>query len=127
MRIQQSPTSYLLFPIEHHTPKVGADGVVIIHAPMPTVLALFAEGSLPAIGGGPAEIAVGGRELGAMVLTELRCTGFGGLSDKAVLVLRPANAPHSPTPRLSSPPHVGFRLRGTLRLTAAMTPGTIGM
>ena len=42
---------------------------------MPSALQLFADGSLPRVGGGPVEVAVGVYELGPMVLAEVRCGG----------------------------------------------------
>jgi hypothetical protein len=39
----------------------------------------------------PVEIAIGGRKLGPMVLTEARCGGENYRHDIAVLVFRPAN------------------------------------
>lgn len=92
VRVNQSTTSYLLFPVERHRGEIGADGVVTIYSTMPTVLQLFAEGRLTPVGGAPVDIMVGGKELGPMVLVELRCADSGGYHDVAVLVLRPANA-----------------------------------
>jgi hypothetical protein len=92
MRIRLDATSYLLFPVEQHRGVVNADGVATVHAKMPTVVQLFAEGRLPPIGGPPVGVMVGGRQLGPMVLTEVRCAGAFGHNDVAVLVFRPANA-----------------------------------
>ncbi|MBI4817303.1 MAG: hypothetical protein HY791_13655 [Deltaproteobacteria bacterium] len=59
---------------------------------MPSALQLFAEGSLPRIGGDPVEVDIGGRKLGPMVLTEVHCGGEHGRHDIAVLVFRTARA-----------------------------------
>ncbi|WP_438035178.1 hypothetical protein [Sorangium sp. So ce204] len=57
---------------------------------------LFAEGRLTPVGGAPVDVMVAGKQLGPMVLAEVRCTGhmghYVGHHDVAVLVLRPANA-----------------------------------
>jgi hypothetical protein len=47
---------------------------------------------LKPVGGAPVEVVVGGRKLGPMVLIEVRCTGYGGHHDVAVLVFRRTNA-----------------------------------
>jgi hypothetical protein len=59
---------------------------------MPTALQLLAEGRLPRIGGEPVEIVVGGRRMGSMVLSEVRCGGEYGRHDMAVLLFRPSDA-----------------------------------
>jgi hypothetical protein len=58
---------------------------------MPTAIQLFAEGRLTPIGGAPVQVMIGGKELGAMVLSELSCAGDGGDHDVAMLVFRRAN------------------------------------
>lgn len=68
---------------------MDGNGLATIHAKMPTVVQLFAEGRLPPIGGPPVDIVVGGRRLGAMVLSEVRCASFLGHHDVVVLVFRP--------------------------------------
>jgi hypothetical protein len=88
--IRQSATSYLSFPVDNHSGEVGADGFVTIHAKMPTVVQLFAEGRLTRVGGAPVEVMVGGKKLGPMVLSEVSCTGYGGHNDVALLVFRRA-------------------------------------
>jgi hypothetical protein len=90
--IRQSATSYLSFPIEHHCGAIGSDGVATIHAKMPSVVQLFAEGILKPVGGAPVEVTVGTKRLGLMRLAELRCTDYGGHRDVAVLVFRPDDA-----------------------------------
>jgi hypothetical protein len=90
--IRQSATSFLSFPVENHRGEVGGDGVVTIHAKMPTIVELFAEGALTPVGGAPVDVMVAGKKLGPMVLAEVRCTGGGGHHDIVVLVFRRANA-----------------------------------
>jgi hypothetical protein len=92
VRIRQAATSLLSFPVENHRGEIGGDGVVTIHTRLPTVVELFAEGLLMPIGGTPVDVMVGEKQLGAMVLAEVRCTGYGGHSDVAVLVFRRASA-----------------------------------
>jgi hypothetical protein len=70
---------------------IGEDGTATVYAMMPAALRLFAEGRLPRVGGDPVEVAIGGRKLGSMVLTEVRCGGENYRHDIAVLVFRPAN------------------------------------
>jgi hypothetical protein len=82
----------LSFPVDRHRGAVGDDGTATVHAMMPSALKLFAEGRLPRIGGEPVEVIVGGRKLGRMVLTEVRCGGENYRYDVAVLVFRPAAA-----------------------------------
>jgi hypothetical protein len=90
--IRQSATSFLSFPVGNHRGEIGGDGAVTIHAKMPTIVELFAEGALTPVGGAPMEIMVAGKKLGPMVLAEVRCTGGGGLHDVAILVFRRADA-----------------------------------
>ncbi|MFI5300820.1 MAG: hypothetical protein ACHREM_22285 [Polyangiales bacterium] len=92
VRIRLSATSYLGFPIEHHRGVVGVDGAATVYAQMPSVVQLFAQGTLPPIGGRPVDITIGVNNLGPMVLREVRCTGDGGRYDMAVLVFQPAPA-----------------------------------
>ena len=91
-RARQDARSSLSFPVEHHRAEIGGDGVVTIRTRLPTIVALFAEGLLTPIGGPPVAVMVGGKPLGAMVLSEVRCTGYGGHLDVAVLVFRRASA-----------------------------------
>ncbi len=86
--IRLDATSSLSFPVERHRGVVADDGSTTIHAMMPAVLQLFAEGRLPPVGSGAVDVSVGGRDLGPMRLAEVRCAGLGG--DVAVLVFRPA-------------------------------------
>ena len=90
--IRQTATSFLSFPVGNHRGEIGGDGAVTIHAKMPTIVELFAEGALTPVGGAPVEIMVAGKKLGPMVLAEVRCTGGGGLHDVAVLVFRRSDA-----------------------------------
>ncbi len=87
--IRQSVGSFLSFPVERHLGWVADDGMVVtLHTMMPTVVELFAEGVLKPIGAAPVEIAVGGKQLGPMVLSELRCEGERGRDDGVALVFR---------------------------------------
>jgi hypothetical protein len=92
VRISQGGNTLLGFPVERHRGVIGEDGTATVLAMMPSALQLFAEGRLPRIGGDPVEIGIGGRELGPMVLTEVRCGGDGYRHDIAVLVFRTAGA-----------------------------------
>jgi hypothetical protein len=96
VQIRQSATSYLSFPVHRHRGVFGEDGTATVYAMMPAALQLFAEGRLPRVGGDPVEVAIGGRKLGSMVLTEVRCGGENYRHDIAVLVFRPANGEASP-------------------------------
>lgn len=78
------------FPVDRHRGVVGEDGSATVYAMMPSVLALFAEGCLPRVGGAPVEVTIAGRTLGPMVLTEVLCGGKDYRYDVAVLVFRPA-------------------------------------
>jgi hypothetical protein len=90
-RVRQDARSYLSFPVENHRGEVREDGVVMIHTMLPTVIGLFADGLLTPIGGPPVDVIVGGQQLGAVVLSEVRCTRYGGHPDGAVLVFRRAS------------------------------------
>lgn len=90
VRISQGANTLLSFPVDRHRGVVGADGTATVYAMMPSALQLFAEGSLPRVGRDPVEVAIGGRDLGPMVLTEVRCGGEDYRHDIAVLVFRPA-------------------------------------
>lgn len=72
---------------------IGDDGTATVYAMMPSALKLFAEGWLPRVAGDAVEVAIGGRKLGPMVLTEVRCGGGENFRhDIAVLVFRRAGA-----------------------------------
>jgi hypothetical protein len=79
------------FPVGNHRGEVDGAGVATIHARMPTILGLFAEGVLHPVGGQPVEVMVGGKRLGPMVLRKVRCPGGSGHYDVATLVFHPAN------------------------------------
>jgi len=96
-KIRLDATSYLSFPVQSHRGLVDSNGIATIHAKMPTVLQLFAEGRIPPVGGTPVEVMVGGKPLGAMVLSGVRCISNGGHHDVAELVFRPATADASDT------------------------------
>jgi hypothetical protein len=91
VRIRLDRTSYLGFPVENHRAEIATDGTVTIWVKMPTAIQLFADGRLTPIGGAPVQVMIGGKELGAMVLSELSCAGDGGYHDVAMLVFRRAN------------------------------------
>jgi hypothetical protein len=91
-RISQGGHTSLGFPVDRHRGVVGEDGTATVYAMMPSALQLFAEGRLPRVGGPPVEVAIGGRKLESMVLTEVRCGGENYRHDVAVLVFRPAGA-----------------------------------
>lgn len=91
-RISQGGNTSLTFPVDRHRAVVDEDGTATVYAMMPSALQLFAEGRLPPVGGPAVEVAIGGRKLGLMVLSEIRCGGENYRHDIAVLVLRPASA-----------------------------------
>lgn len=90
MQIALGENTLLSFPVDRHRGVTGDDGAATVYAMMPSALQLFAEGRLPRIGGDPVEVDIGGRKLGPMVLTEVRCGGER--HDVAVLVFRTASA-----------------------------------
>ena len=90
VRIAQGGNTLLSFPVDRHRGAIGEDGTATVYAMMPSALQLFAEGSLPRVGGDPVEVDIGGRKLGPMVLTEVRCGGENYRHDIAVLVFRTA-------------------------------------
>ena len=96
VRVPLSPTMSLGFGVESHRGVVDDDGGATVYAKMPAALQLFAAGRLPAIGGPPVPVAIGGRDLGPLVLTAVRCGGEGGHYDVAVLVFRPPPGPGHP-------------------------------
>jgi len=89
VRIRLSPTQAVGFGVESHHGVVTADGGATVHAKIPAALQLFADGRLPPIGGPPVAVAIGGRELGPLVLASVSCGGDGGRYDVAVLEFRP--------------------------------------
>jgi hypothetical protein len=92
VQISLGGNASLSFPVDRHRAVVGDDGTATVYAMMPAALKLFAEGRLPRVGGDPVEIAVSGRNLGSMVLAEIRCGGENNRYDIAVLVFRRAAA-----------------------------------
>ncbi len=92
VRIPLRGNARLAFPVERHHGVIGDDGTVTVHAMMPSVLQLFAEGLLPRVGSEPVEVVVGGRALGPLVLAELRCGEESSRHDVAILVFRPISA-----------------------------------
>lgn len=91
VRIPQGGNTLLSFPVDRHRGVIGQDGTATVYAMMPSALQLFAEGRLPRVGGDRVEVAIGGRTLGPMVLTEVRCGGENYRHDIAVLVFRTAS------------------------------------
>jgi hypothetical protein len=92
VRISQGANTSLSFPVDRHRGALGEDGTATVYAMMPSALKLFSEGRLTRVGGDPVEVAIGGRKLGPMVLTEVRCGGENGRHDIAVLIFRRAGA-----------------------------------
>jgi hypothetical protein len=92
VQISQGGNISLSFPVERHRGVVGDDGTATVYAMMPSALQLFAEGRLQRVAGDAVEVAIGGRQLGPMVLTEVRCGGENYRHDIAVLVFRRASA-----------------------------------
>jgi hypothetical protein len=92
VQISQGGNASVSFPVERHRGVVGDNGTATVYAMMPSALRLFAEGRLTRVGGDPVEVAIGGRKLGPMVLTEVRCGGENYRHDIAVLVFRRAGA-----------------------------------
>jgi len=92
VRIAQGGNTLLSFPVDRHRGAIGEDVTATVYAMMPSALQLFAEGRLPRISGDPVEVDIGGRKLGPMVLTEVRCGGENYRHDVAVLVFRRASA-----------------------------------
>jgi hypothetical protein len=90
VRIRLNATSFLGFPVTEHRASIGPDGTATVEARMPTALQLFAEGRLPHVGGDPVDVVIGGRCIGPMVLSEVRCAGDHGRHDTAVLLFRPS-------------------------------------
>lgn len=90
VRIRMNATSLLGFPVTEHRASIGPDGTATVQARMPTALQLFAEGRLPRVGGDPVDVVIGGRRIGPMVLSEIRCAGDHGRHDTAVLLFRPS-------------------------------------
>jgi hypothetical protein len=92
VQISQGGNTSLSFPVERHRGVIDDDGTATVYAMMPSALQLFAEGHLPRVGGAPVEVAIGGRKLGPMVLTQVSCGGESYRHDIAVLVFRRADA-----------------------------------
>lgn len=90
VRIRQTATSLIGFPVDNHRGVIGVDGTATVEARMPTALQLLADGRLPRIDGEPVDLVVRGRRLPAMVLSEVRCGGEYGRNDIAVLVFKPS-------------------------------------
>lgn len=86
--IRLTATSSLQFPVDRHRGFIADDGTATVHAKMQTALQLFAEGRLSPLGGAPVSLAIGRRDLGPMVLAEVRCGGDDALHDVAVLVFK---------------------------------------
>jgi hypothetical protein len=97
VRIAQGGNTLLSFPVDRHRGVIDDDGAATVYAMMPSALQLFAEGSLPRVGGDPVEVFIGGRKLGPMVLTEVRCGGENYRHDIAFGPARILPAPSAAT------------------------------
>jgi hypothetical protein len=82
--------SFLSFPCTRHSGTVAEDGTATVYAMMPSALQLFAEGKLPRVNAGSVDVVIGGRQLGLMVLAEVRCVGLS--ADVATLIFKPASS-----------------------------------
>jgi hypothetical protein len=89
IRLDGGGYSFLSFPFARHSGVVADDGTATVYAMMPSALQLFADGKLPRVNGASVDVVVGGRALGSMVLTEVRCVGER--HDVATLVFKPAS------------------------------------
>ena len=90
VRISLGATSCLVFPVDRHRAVVREDGSATVYAMMPSALQLFADGTVPRLGGESVEVVIGGRKLGPMVLARVACGGENFQHDIAVLVFEPA-------------------------------------
>lgn len=90
VRISRGDNTLLSYPPERHRAVLAADGAATIYAMMPSALQLLADGRLPSVGGGPIEVAIGGRSLGPMVLAAVQC--IGAHYEVAALVFKPATS-----------------------------------
>lgn len=90
VRISLDASTTLSFPVDRHRGVVNADGSATVRAMAPSALQLFADGTLPPIGGAPVEVVGGGRALGPMVLASLAASGEQ--YNTATLVFRPATS-----------------------------------
>ena len=75
VRISQGGNAVLMSPVERHSGTISEDGTATVRTMMPSALQLFAEGKLSPVNGGHVQVAIGGRTLGPMVLTDVRCGG----------------------------------------------------
>ncbi len=87
--IALTANSFLSHPVEAHRAEQASDGVVTIWTKMTTAVALFAEGLLTPMGGGPVDVMVAGKAVGPMVLTAVRCADAVARREDVVFVLRP--------------------------------------
>lgn len=92
VRIGIGSNTSLGFPVERHSGVVHDDGSVTIHTMMPVALQLFADGSLPPVGRGRVQIQIGVRELGAMELCNVQCSGALSRHEGTALAFRPLTA-----------------------------------
>lgn len=88
--IHISANSVLRFPIEAHRGTRADDGEVTIRTKTATAVALFANGRLSPIGDTTLDIMVAGKQLGPMLLVDVRCVDLSGSQGSVELVLRPA-------------------------------------
>lgn len=98
VRIRHGENTYVVYPVTEHRGVIGNDGTATVHAMMPSVVQLFAEGRLARVGGDPVEVVIGGRRLGPMVLAEVRCGGDNYRRDVAILVFRSASTTETTRP-----------------------------
>lgn len=89
-RIRSGANSFTGFPITAHRGTRADDGEVVIRTKMTTAVVLLANSRLSPIGGTTTDIMVEGKQLGPMVLTDVRCVDLYGGQDSVELVLRPA-------------------------------------
>jgi hypothetical protein len=91
VRIRQDGAGYAFvsFPFARHSGVVADDGTATVYAMMPSALQLFAEGKLSRESEAVVDVVVGGRALGPMVLSEVRCAGER--YDVATLIFKPAS------------------------------------
>jgi hypothetical protein len=88
VRLRLGGSTHRGFTVEDHRAHVDEHGVVTLRTPALAAVQLFAMGVLPPIGGA-ADLSVGGRTLGPMVLAEVR--GVDDLrGDRVVLRFDPA-------------------------------------
>jgi hypothetical protein len=91
VQISQGGNTSLRFPVERHCGVSGEDGTATVYA-IAIGAAAVRGGPLASHRWRPVEVAIGGRKLGPMVLTEVSCSGESYRHDIAVLGFRRADA-----------------------------------